>query len=178
MAIPAHDGRELARRITDTPAPRPERVLTWRQKWTQDEIQTQLAELDGTASVTMQAHRAQGEIGKSYDRVLRDALEVIGEDLDDAVAKHLDGDAVGTAPSGTRRELRFTGTKDIPAILAVAAENNIDNLVNGLASVQQVSNLQIGKVVNRNRTAPEEPLPQPPVVVRRGLFGRLRELEG
>lgn len=119
------------------------------QRWIQDEVNTQLEEVAGTSVVAERAMDLAREISVHQQMLFRQTAEALGAELDDAETQH----ATGTADNSNGQ---FTGTKDVPALLAAFAQENIKNFGSALLATQQIASRSMAEVVNRGLTPPEE----------------------
>lgn len=177
MAIdPFSDDGAVVRRNPDFPPAPSGQGLTYQQVWTRNRTRERLDEVTGGQIVVHHANAALADLSLDRQDTIKHIVQRLGATLDEANKRYGNGSSTGSEPTTVQTGLRFRGSADIPAVLIADTENNLDQSMRALAGVQWAASHHIGNVVNRSLAAPEPPAPQP--VVRRGFFGRLRELEG
>jgi len=171
------DGAVLRRDLDFPPAPRGQ-GLTYQQVWTRYRTRERLDEITGGEIVARSANAAMADLSVDRQATIKQTAKTLAANLDEANERYGNG-STGSGSATAQTGLRFRGSADIPALMIGDTENNLDLTMRGLAGVQLAANFHIGNVVNRSLAAPEPPPPPPPQpVVRRGFFGRPRELEG
>ncbi len=132
------------------------------QRWIQDEATSQWDELTGVAKVTKRALDLAGEIAVHGQSVFARAAASMGTELDDVRSRH------GTEPAASST-VQFTGSRDVPALLAAFSQDTVINLGSALETTQQLGNRSLAEVVDRGLTPPANTRTPP----RQGLWGWL-----
>ena len=103
--------------------------------------------ISDTATVARQAMDAAAKLAVHQQTAFRQTLEKFGAELDEAQSQH--------GAAGTRAG-EFTGSKDIPFLLAAFARETLKNLGTGLLGTQQTANRSMAEAVDRGVVGAED----------------------